>query len=283
MRILIGIAAAVVLLLLLWPLTLRCRRGHAVCAQLQGWRFAHRGLHDLQQGIPENSLPAFRRAAEQGYGAELDLHLTRDGRLAVMHDDSLQRICGVDRRISRSTAAELADCRLSGTAERIPFFEEVLEIFAGKAPLIVELKVDGNNAAALCEAAMALLDGYAGTFCVESFDPRAVLWFRRHRPEICRGQLCENYLKTLHGPARIAAWLCGTSLITNLLTVPDFIAFRFSDRSCRSLRLIRRLHGVTTVHWTLHSVEEVAACEAEGAVPIFEGCLPGGSVQQALS
>lgn len=57
-------------------------------------RFAHRGLHG--PGVPENSLAAFRRAAEAGYGAELDVHLTADGYLAVIHDSDLARMCGVE-------------------------------------------------------------------------------------------------------------------------------------------------------------------------------------------
>lgn len=271
------IPAAVIILLLLRLLSLRCRRGHAILPVLRQYRYAHRGLYDGE--APENSLSAFRRAVRLGYGAELDLHLTRDGRLAVMHDDNIARMCGTDRKISQSDSADLADCRLAGTDEKIPYFEEVLEIFQGRTPLIIELKTDRGNAAALCQAAMDLLDHYSGPYCVESFDPRAVLWFRRHRPEICRGQLCENYRKTLKGPARYAAWILGSSLVTNLLTQPDFIAFRFSDRHALSLRLCRRLYDVCTVYWTLQSLEEVRICEQEGAAAIFEHCLPGSQTE----
>ena len=67
-------------------------------APFVGRRYAHRGLHCAQDGIPENSLPAFRRAVEAGYGIELDLHLTTDGQLVVFHDDTLDRVCGVTGR-----------------------------------------------------------------------------------------------------------------------------------------------------------------------------------------
>ena len=54
---------------------------------LKGWAYAHRGLHG--NGLPENSMAAFKAALDGGYGIELDIHLTKDGDLAVIHDSSL--------------------------------------------------------------------------------------------------------------------------------------------------------------------------------------------------
>lgn len=262
----LGVGAA---FFFLWILALRCRRGHRLWPELRRWRYAHRGLHDGAAGIPENSLAAFRCAVEGGYGAELDVHLTKDGRLAVVHDDSLQRMCGANLRVSQSTAAELEALRLAGTSERIPFLEEVLPLFAGRAPLIVELKVDGHNAAALCRAATELLDQSAVTYCVESFHPLAVRWLKRHRPDICRGQLSQNFLRERSGLHWAAAWGI-TNLLTNFLTQPDFVAFRYEHRDTLAVRLCRRVWGPGMAFWTLRSMEDVAQCEREGAIPIFE-------------
>ena len=84
-------------------------------------RYAHRGLH-AKPTIPENSMAAFARAVEAGYGIELDLHLTRDGKLAVIHDASLKRTCGVDLKIEDLTLAEARDYPLEESDERIPEF-----------------------------------------------------------------------------------------------------------------------------------------------------------------
>ncbi|MGM9639038.1 MAG: glycerophosphodiester phosphodiesterase family protein, partial [Butyricicoccaceae bacterium] len=62
------------------------RREHPGLGRLRRYRYAHRGLHDLEKGIPENTLPAFAAAAAKGYGAELDVHMTLDRRLVVIHD-----------------------------------------------------------------------------------------------------------------------------------------------------------------------------------------------------
>ena len=145
-----------------WSLLLRPRQGQPGWEELEGVRFAHRGLHDPGLGIPENSMAAFRRAVEHGFGAELDVHLMADGGLAVVHDSDLTRVCGKKVYIEDLTAAELADCPLMGTGETIPLFREVLELFEGKTPLIVELKVERGNAHALTDAVMAAMEGWNG-------------------------------------------------------------------------------------------------------------------------
>ena len=126
---------------------LRCRAGHPGLKALQGHGYAHRGLHG--NGLPENSMAAFRAALEHGYGIELDIHLMKDGNLAVIHDCSLKRTAGVDINITDLTVEDLEQYRLEGTEETIPEFMDVLTLYNGKAPLIVELKPERGNHAAL--------------------------------------------------------------------------------------------------------------------------------------
>lgn len=252
--------------LLVWFL-LHGRRGGPGWERLTGVRYAHRGLHALPH-TPENSLTAFRRAAEAGYGAELDVRLTADGRLAVVHDGELSRLCGRTGVVERMTAGELARYRLCGTEEQIPFLEQVLEIFQGHAPLIVELKTSGGNYAALAKAAVACLDKFRVDYCLESFDPRVLLWLRKNRPELLRGQLTQNFWKHpegLHFFLRLAL----TGLLFNAAARPDFVACRFEDRKGLAVRLCRRM-GVRPVYWTLCSAEALRITEAEGALAIFE-------------
>ena len=260
-------------LFLLWMLALRCRRDHAAWNTLRKFRYAHRGLHDSKNGIPENSMAAFRLAAENGYGIELDIHLTKDGRLAVIHDSSLLRTAGVDIRVETLTAEELEPYRLEGTDEKIPFLEEVLPLFEGKAPLIVELKVE-DNAASLAKAACELLDQYKADYCIESFHPQAVLWLKKNRPEICRGQLSQNFLKGDDTKLGKAADFAMTNLLTSFLTVPDFIAYNHEHRNCPSLKLAKAIWCVQEVSWTLRTPEAMETCEKDGSLSIFEHFKP---------
>ena len=282
-----------VLLGLLYVLCLRCRR-RKDWERFRKWRFAHRGFHDKPR-IPENSLPAFRRAVQCGFGAELDVHLMRDGRLAVIHDacetvDVLRPVprivafdelapdmCGCLVQIEDLTAEELKNYKLEGTEHHIPLLDEVLPIFAGKAPLIVELKAERGNAEALAAAACKLLDKHHVTYCIESFDPRCLMWLWANRPDVVRGQLSENFRR--HGDGTnlpgVVRWVL-SNLLLNARTRPDFIAYRYEDRKCLSLRLCRSLYGAQEFSWTIRSKETMDAAEKDGALVIFECFDPRG-------
>lgn len=258
-------------LVLLYVLSTMGRRGHPGLAALRGWRYAHRGLHGA--GVPENSMAAFRAALEAGFGIELDIHLMCDGQLAVIHDASLRRTAGADVKIEALSAGELENYCLEGTREKIPLFSQVLDLYAGKAPLIIELKPENGNYQALCEAACKAMEGYEGPWCMESFDPRCVRWLRLHRPDIIRGQLTENFVKSsLKLPLLLRFAI--THQMENFLLLPDFVAYKFADRKTLSNVLVRRLWGIQGVTWTLKKPEELAAAEAEGWLPIFEGFVP---------
>lgn len=255
----------------LYALATRCRKGHPGLASLRGWRYAHRGLHG--NGAPENSMEAFRRAVEGGYGMELDIHLLKDGSLAVLHDHSLKRTAGADAIIEDLTAEDLPQYRLEGTEETVPLFSQVLSLVGGKVPLIVELKATTENFAALCEAATGLLDGYNGVYCIESFDPRCIGWLKKHRPELIRGQLAENFFRTGGSMSPLLKALMSWQL-THFLTLPDFVAFKYRDRKNLGTFLSRKLWGAQGVSWTIKSQQELDTAEQEGWIPIFEGFTP---------
>ena len=248
------------------------RTAHPGMKDLRGWSYAHRGLHG--NGLPENSMAAFKAALDGGYGIELDIHLLKDGNLAVMHDSALKRTTGAEGRIEDLTTEELKNYHLEGTEQTIPTFREVLELFDGKAPLIVELKPAGGNHDVLSQAACDMLEGYKGVYCMESFDPRCVYWLKKHRPRIIRGQLSEDFVKN----DKTMPWLLRfalTHLLTNFLTVPDFVAYKFADRkNTPSTWLCRKLYCVQGVSWTLKTKEDYDTAVKEGWLPIFEGFRP---------
>lgn len=258
-----------------WCLALRPRVNQPGWDALRAVRYAHRGLHDLEAGRPENSMAAFRAAVRQGFGAELDVHLMADGKLAVVHDSSLARVCGKRVFIEDLTAADLPGYPLQGTGELIPLFEDVLALFENKTPLIVELKVERGNANALTDAVMALLKDWNGTFCVESFHPGVLLRLKEKYPQVIRGQLSQNFMKggEVHGlslPVRFAL----TNLLTTALTKPDFIAYNWQDRGNVSLRLMKTLYNVHEVAWTVRDREAMEMLEKDGVPPIFEKFVP---------
>lgn len=240
----------------------------------EGEHYAHRGLYANDRGLPENSLRAFRVAAKAGYGAELDVHLSKDGKLVVMHDENLQRMCGIDCEICDMTADELDQCRLLGTDEKIPYLEEVLPIFSKNYPLIIEIKTKGANAARLTGKVCALLRKYPDVkFCIESFDPRVLMWLKKHQPKIIRGQLSCNFFKTTEN----LSWflkLILTNLTMNFLSKPHFIAYKLEDRDQLSFRLCRKVWDIQEISWTVQTPEDEAAAIQDHRLIIFEGFLP---------
>ena len=254
----------------LYVLSTQGRTGHPGLAALQGWKYAHRGLHDAEK--PENSMVAFRAALENGYGIELDIHLLKDGNLAVIHDTSLLRTAGCDIKITDLSTEDLGNYRLEGTEETIPTFRQVLDLFAGKAPLIIELKCD-NNAEALVDTAVKAMEGYEGTFCMESFDPRCIHVLKKKYPHIIRGQLTRDYSESDVKLAAPLKWALKHQVL-NFMTMPDFVAYRYRDSHTISNTLVRKFWGIAGVAWTLRTQEEFDSAVAEGWLPIFENFKP---------
>jgi glycerophosphoryl diester phosphodiesterase len=217
-------------------------------AAFYGRNIAHRGLHSEDGSVPENSLAAFRLAVENGYGMELDVQLSKDGRVVVFHDDTLDRVCGVHARVDELDWSELEKLSLRGTVERIPLFSEVLELVAGREPIIVELKTGKRNKE-LCRKTLDMLEAYDGETCVESFNPFIVAWFGRHARKMLRGQLSqppEDYRKG-HGMNAATSFILGCTLF-NFLARPGFIAYKIGPRPL-PVRFAEKL-GAMKVGWT---------------------------------
>ena len=239
---------------------------------LTGWDYAHRGLYDNEHGIPENSMAAFRRAVDKGYGIELDVHLTADNQLVVFHDDTLTRMCGVNKKISSFLYSDLMQLRLLDTEEGIPLFKDVLELIDGKVPLIIELKVDGSNQNLLCPLVWQLLSRYKGDYCIESFHPFVLQWFKRHEPQVVRGQLSCNFFK--ENPHCDIVLFLMSNLMTNFFTHPDFIAYKYLDLDNPAVIYNRKLFHIMTVVWTIPGKPTYDRFKNKVDAMIFEGFEP---------
>ena len=294
--------------------------------------YAHRGLHDAGSGLvagyeqesgdyvalarrmavkagygsddfagpiaPENSLASFAAACEAGYGIELDLQLTADGQVVVVHDADLERVAGDPRRVADLTYEELTAIPLfpapakpgdaeakpldaaaatvpDGYYQHVPLFSDVLKVVAGRAPLIVEYKFDDYEWSSrddeLMEKGAALLDAYDGPYVIESFHPGAVNWYRQNRPEVNRGQLADTAAFGTDRKA-VTEWVAGM-LGFDWLSRPDFIAYDWHGGDAPQVRLARAM-GATTVSWTVRSSAELGESEPYFDRFIFEAFVP---------
>lgn len=260
------------LLAVLYVMLLRGRTGHKDLPELTRWNYAHRGLHG--DGIPENSMAAFKLALWKGYGIELDVHLLKDGGLAVIHDSKLLRTTGAEGIVEDLTTEDLKNYHLEGSLQTIPTLQEVLELFDGQAPLIIELKAENGNYAQLAKTVCEVLAQYHGPYCIESFDPRCIQWLKKNQPHIIRGQLAANFLKDKNVTMPLWQRFALTNLLLNCVTRPDFIAYKFQDRKALAPQLCQKLWKTQSVSWTLRTPEQFKQAKEENAIPIFEYFTP---------
>ena len=237
---------------------------------LKGVHYAHRGLHDNHSDAPENSMKAFKKAVDAGYGIEMDIQLTKDKIPVVFHDETLNRMCGVEGKVWEFTFEELQKLTLAESEERIPKFEDVLALVGGKVPLIVEYKLDVPSTE-VCEIADPMLQAYNGIYCIESFHPFAVKWYREHRPEVIRGQLSQDFSKQEKYKGKFIYWLL-SNLLTNVLTRPDFIAYNHKDADMFS-RKVCSLMGALPVAYTIKSQEEYEKAKDQFELFIFDSFI----------
>lgn len=237
---------------------------------LKGVHYAHRGLHDNHSDAPENSMKAFKKAVDAGYGIEMDIQLTKDKIPVVFHDETLNRMCGVEGKVWEFTFEELQKLTLAESEERIPKFEDVLALVGGKVPLIVEYKLDVPSTE-VCEIADPMLQAYNGIYCIESFHPFAVKWYREHRPEVIRGQLSQDFSKQEKYKGKFIYWLL-SNLLTNVLTRPDFIAYNHKDADMFS-RKVCSLMGALPVAYTIKSQEEYEKVKDQFELFIFDSFI----------
>lgn len=243
-----------------------------------GFYYAHRGLHNMSPDLPdsqkgnrpENSCSAIQSAVEHGYGIEFDVHLTKDNIPVVFHDDNLLRICGINANLRDFTYEELRQFSLLGTDEKIPAFTDILHLVNGRVPLIIEYKVEKGNANKLCSICNAILADYNGPYCIESFHPLAVRWYRTHRPDIVRGQLSEDFTKDKFTLPRFLL----SHLIGNCYASPDFVAYNCLHHNELSRVLCGSLYHSLRVAWTVRSKEELLKIAPYFDLYIFENFLP---------
>lgn len=266
-----GIIIAIVVIIAVYLFLIAPRlTGRPDMSNLHGAHYAHRGLHDNETDAPENSMPAFQKAVDAGYGIELDVQMTKDGQVVVTHDFNLKRICGVEKQVNELTYAELRQYPILKSDERIPLFTDFLKLVDGKVPLIVELKCR-NGKDPIAAEADKILRNYKGVYCIESFDPRVLLWYKKNHPEVVRGQLSGNLLKEdkkIKGAMKVVYVLL-SHLLLNVATRPDFIAYdiRYSGNLSRK---VCRLMGALSVAWTVRTKDEYEKAKKEYDLFIFE-------------
>ena len=261
------IVLAVLFLVLIAPRTI----GSASLEHMQGYHYTHRGYHDGNVNIPENSLSSFAAAIDAGYGIELDVQLSSDKVPMVIHDADLDRICGVQGKVWDYTCAELQQMKLFGTDETIPTLAETLALIDGQVPILLEYKMDKVDTD-VCAYSHELLKDYDGPYAIQCFHPFALFWYRRNANDVPRGIIAKNFIRENRekGEKSDIIDFLTTNLMLNVIGYPDFIAYDWQDADYFALKLTR-LMGAPTSTWTLKDPAHYEAVKGEFDLYTFEG------------
>ena len=223
---------------------------------------AHRGYHDMNKQVWENTLSAFARAIDAGFSIECDLHYASDGVPVVFHDDDLQRVCNLPGQLRDRTSAELGLLSVGGTKDKIPTLKQLLKLCDGKRPLVLELKGREGDDEGFAESVLEVLEGYKGQVALMSFDH----WLLKD-------------LKALDSPYPVGLTADGNEPETffkhdeAMQLGLDFISY-FYGHLPNPFITAQRQRGITVITWTVRDEEARKITFAHADQMTFEGFDP---------
>ena len=225
---------------------------------------AHRGLHDDQ--TDENSIPAFEKAIEKGYGIELDVHITKDNKIIVMHDKSTLRTTGVDLLISDVTLKDLEALSLNLTHSKIPLLTDVLDLINGRVPLLIELKAENEVPLNLVPEVLKIVTSYPyqESVALQSFNPYVVKDLRKANTGMPVGQLLSD---NLAGQSKFVHFMYRSLLILKI-SKPDF--FNYEIKFIHKRKIQRKRRSLPLLTWTIDNPDKLAKASTLADNIIFE-------------
>ena len=219
--------------------------------------FAHRGFSGR---YPENTMAAFGKAVECGAdGIELDVHLSKDGEVMIMHDEALLRTTGRSGIVSDYTRAELEGIGVGkdeegrwNTSPTVPSLEEYFSTIGGKVETNIELKTAPLYYPGIEEKTAALIRRFSleDRIIISSFNWMSVMRMKEIAPEL-----------------RYALLFSGLDLKRMGALFSDMgIAYYHPDQKLLSDELIADLHahGVAVNAWTVNDEERMMWCLEHG-------------------
>lgn len=225
---------------------------------------AHRGLHNIDQGRPENSLSACAAAIEHNYHIEVDLHPALDGEVMVFHDTNLSRLTGQDANIRTLESAHLQTIQLTGSNDKIPTLKQLLALVDGRVGMVLELKAIPGEDEGFITALIQTIAGYEGPLAVMSFD-----------------QALLEEAQQLDCPVPLGLTAMGSDrtydLHKNFLDQHS-MAFISYQQEALPVRLTRefRDQGKPVICWTIRNQEEANRALDYCDQITFEGYFPDG-------
>jgi glycerophosphoryl diester phosphodiesterase len=217
---------------------------------------AHRGLHDRDRGVIENTRSAFAAAIGKGYAIECDLQITKDGEAVVFHDDNLERLTESGSGLVRDrTADEMKALAVRHSSDRVQTLGELLEQVKRQVPLVIELKSHWDGDKRLAQRALKVLAGYQGPYCLMSFDPDVIAAVKEASPETIRGIVADRAFDSFYDSLPLRKQMELRTFGFMERTRPDFLSFHFGELPHAPVEAFRAA-GKPVISWTIRSPEQ---------------------------
>ncbi len=245
---------------------------------------AHRGYHDADNGIIENTPSAVRRAVDKGFGIEVDVQETRDGQALVFHDYALDRLTDASGKVIDHTAADLAGTRMKTGTDTLWMLQDLFDLVAGRVPLVIEIKslmrrdAQGDFVRSITDQVAA----YAGPACIKSFDPDMLSHAKNRNPAVLRGIVADG---AEPGPDYVRYGRTDRFILRHILhaprTRPHFISYAVKDLPKAGPGLMRSLFKVPVMCWTVRTREQREKAARYADQMVFEGFDPDKDILPA--
>lgn len=236
---------------------------------------AHRGLHDAEKGIIENTHSAFQAALDAGYAIELDIQPSADGEIMVFHDATLDRLTHARGAVAAHTAGQLRQVRFKGTSDRIQALGDFLDQVSARVPVAIEIKSDWGPRGPLERRLAEILQGYDGRVAVMSFDPHAVAAFATAAPDIPRGLVACSFRDPSYW-GHLSRWkrFYMRHLLSAFIARPHFVSYDVSALPAAAPWVWRALLKRPLLTWTVRTQADRKTAQRCADAIIFEGFRP---------
>jgi glycerophosphoryl diester phosphodiesterase len=238
---------------------------------------AHRGFHQADDGIIENSPSAIRQAMDRNFAVEVDVQETADGEALVFHDYTLDRLAEGTGPVIGQTAAALTGVHMKTGSDRLWLLRELFDLVDGKVPLVIEIKslmrrdAQGDFVRRVADQ----VAGYRGPACIKSFDPDMLSIARSHRPEVLRGIVADG-ARPGQDYARFSR--VDRFILRHILhaprTRPHFISYGVNDLPKAGPSLLRSAFGLPLMCWTVRTRDQRDRARRYADQIVFEGFDP---------
>jgi len=238
---------------------------------------AHRGFHNAEDGIIENTPTAISQAVEHDFAIEVDVQETADGEALVFHDYRLDRLAEGSGPVSGQQSAELLRLHMKTGTDRLWLLQDLFDLVDGKVPLIIEIKslmrrdAQGDFVRTVCDQVAA----YTGPACIKSFDPDMLSHARAHTPSVLRGIVADG---AEPGPDYARYGRVDRFILRNILhaprTRPHFISFGVKDLPKAGPSLLRSVFKTPIMCWTVRTREQRDRARRYADQMVFEGFDP---------